>query len=56
VPADLVLKLLKDKPKLTGLAVPGMVTGSPGMDGPNPRGYDVVAFDKTGKTTLYAHR
>lgn len=56
VPSDLVLKLLKDKPKVAGLAVPGMVTGSPGMDGPNPRGYDVVAFDKTGKTTLYAHR
>jgi hypothetical protein len=56
VPADLVLKLLKEKPKLAGLAVPGMVTGSPGMEGPNPRGYDVVAFDKTGKTTHYARR
>jgi hypothetical protein len=56
VPADLVLKLLKDKPRLAGLAVPGMVTGSPGMEGPNPRGYDVVAFDKTGKTTRYARR
>lgn len=56
VPADLVLKLLKEKPKLAGLAVPGMVSGSPGMEGPNPRHYDVVAFDKTGKTTLYARR
>jgi hypothetical protein len=56
VPADLVLKLLKDKPRVAGLAVPGMVTGSPGMEGPNPRGYDVVAFDKTGKTTRYARR
>src|SRR5215831_17637527 len=28
VPADLVLKLLKEKPALAGLAVPGMVTGS----------------------------
>jgi len=56
VPADLVLKLLKEKPRVAGLAVPGMVTGSPGMEGPNPRGYDVVAFDKTGKTTRYARR
>jgi hypothetical protein len=56
VPADLVIKLLRDKPKLAGLTVPGMVTGSPGMEGPGGRGYDVHAFDKNGKTTLYAHR
>ena len=56
VPAELVLKLLKEKPRVAGLAVPGMVTGSPGMEGPHPRPYDVLAFDKTGKTSLYAHR
>jgi len=56
VPAELVVKLLKEKPRVAGLAVPGMVTGSPGMEGPHPRPYDVLAFDKTGKTSLYAHR
>lgn len=54
VPADLVLKLLKEKPKLAGLTVPGMVTGSPGMEGPNPRTYQVLSFDRSGRSTVYA--
>ena len=57
VPADLVKKMLAQKPQITGLAVPGMVTGSPGMemgDGKDP--YDVIAFDRAGKTTIFAKR
>ncbi len=34
VPAADVRKLLAEKPKALGLAVPGMPVGSPGMDGP----------------------
>ena len=34
VPAVDVRKLLAEKPKALGLAVPGMPVGSPGMDGP----------------------
>ncbi len=56
VPADLIKKMLTEKPKIAGLAVPGMVTGSPGMEGPNPQRYDVVSFDAAGKTTVYARR
>jgi hypothetical protein len=56
VPADLVHKLLKEKPKVLGLAVPGMVTGSPGMEGANPQPYQVVTFDAAGRTTVYARR
>lgn len=56
VPADLIQKLLKDKPKVKGLAVPGMVLGSPGMEGSPKQAYDVVAFDAAGKTTVYARR
>lgn len=56
VPADLIKKLLDEHPALAGLAVPGMVTGSPGMEGPNPQHYDVIAWDRTGKTTVYARR
>jgi len=56
VPADLIVKLLREKPKVSGLTVPGMVTGSPGMEGPSPRSYQVLTFDKTGKTTVYAQR
>jgi hypothetical protein len=56
VPADLIQKLLAEHPRVVGLAVPGMVTGSPGMEGPGAVAYDVVAWDRAGKTTVYAHR
>lgn len=46
VPAADVRRLLKEKPKALGLAVPGMPVGSPGMDGPEYGGrkdpYDVL--------------
>lgn len=56
VPADLVRKLLDEKPKVIGLAVPGMPMGSPGMEGPRKDPYDVVTFDEQGQTTIYASR
>ncbi len=56
VPADLIHQMLKDKPKIAGLTVPGMVTGSPGMEGATKEAYDVLTFDPAGKTTLYARR
>jgi hypothetical protein len=57
VPADLVQRLLREHPAdIAGLAVPGMVTGSPGMEGPDPQHYDVIAFTKDGQTRVYASR
>lgn len=59
VPADVVKKLLRERPAgIVGLAVPGMPAGSPGMEMPDGRkdAYDVVAFDKAGKTTVYARK
>lgn len=56
VPADLIYKLLKEKPPVVGLAVPGMPVGSPGMEGGKPEPYEVLTFDKNGKTTVYAKR
>ena len=56
VPADLVQKLLKDKPKVVGLAVPGMPAGSPGMEQGSKEPYEVLTFDAAGKTTVYAKR
>lgn len=54
VPVADIQRLLKEKPAVAGLAVPGMPIGSPGMEGPNARPYDVLAFDKTGKTTVFS--
>jgi hypothetical protein len=56
VPADLIKKALAEKAPISGLAVPGMVTGSPGMEGGAPQRYDVIAFERSGKTRVYAKR
>jgi hypothetical protein len=58
VPADLVQKMLDEKPDIVGLSVPGMVVGSPGMEVPGqpPQPYDVIAFDANGATAVYAKR
>ena len=57
VPADLVKKMLDEKPKIAGLTVPGMVAGSPGMEqGGRTTPYDVIAFTKDGKSSVYAKR
>jgi hypothetical protein len=57
VPAEAVRRLLREHPAdVAGLAVPGMVTGSPGMEGPDPQHYDVIAFTKNGQTRVYASR
>jgi hypothetical protein len=56
VPADVIARLLKEKPKVKGIAVPGMPMGSPGMEGPRSERYDVVTFDSTGKTAVFAKR
>jgi len=58
VPADVVNQLLKEKPAVAGIAVPGMPIGSPGMESAdgNKQAYNVVSFDKAGKTQVYAVR
>jgi hypothetical protein len=54
VPAADIARLLKEKPKVAGLAVPGMPMGSPGMEGPQKQHYQVFSFDKAGKTKVFA--
>lgn len=58
VPADVLARLLKEQPKVSGIAVPGMPVGSPGMEVPGTpaQSYDVIAWDKTGKTSIYARK
>ena len=50
VPADAVRRLLEERPNVEGIAVRGMPIGSPGMEGPNPQPYDVIAFDGEERT------
>lgn len=56
VPADLIERMLRDRPEIAGLAVPGMPMGSPGMEGPYTESYNVLAFDREGKTTIFERR
>lgn len=57
VPVREILRLLRDKPKAIGLTVPGMVVGSPGMDGPAYKGrkdpYDVLLVLPNKETSVY---
>jgi hypothetical protein len=54
VPARDIKSMLKAKPDIKGLTVPGMVVGSPGMEmGVKKAPFKVIAFDKQGKTALY---
>ena len=48
VPAEAVRRLLSDRPKAKGIAVPGMPIGSPGMEGGQPQSYTVVLFGPDG--------
>ena len=55
VPAADIDKLLAAKPKVAGIAVPGMPVGSPGMEmGNRVDKYDVVAFNRDGSTSVFA--
>ncbi|WP_353152432.1 DUF411 domain-containing protein [Herminiimonas fonticola] len=57
VPASDIKRLLAEKPKAAGLAVPGMPMGSPGMEVPGQPAdaYDVLLFQANGKYKVYRH-
>ena len=54
VPAADIRRLLKEKPKALGLAVPSMPPGSPGMEGPRAIPYDTLLVDRDGTTRVFA--
>lgn len=54
VPANDIKRLLRERPAVSGLAVPGMPMGSPGMEGPYRDPFDVLTFDRNGRTQVYA--
>lgn len=56
VPADVIRRLLAERPEVTGIAVPGMPMGSPGMEGLYSEAYEVYTFDPTGPVDVYEAR
>ena len=55
VPARDIRKLLAGNKPVHGLAVPGMPTGAPGMEGDHADHYDVLTFTADGRTSVFAH-
>jgi hypothetical protein len=55
VPADLVAQVVRKRPAIRGLAVPGMPQSAPGMDIGRQR-YEVIAFTRSGETSVFAVR
>ena len=56
MPVEDVERLLSERPDITGLAVPGMPPGSPGMEvpGADPQPFDVLAFDSAGNVEVFS--
>jgi hypothetical protein len=55
IPPDDIIRLLREKPSVKGLSVPGMPVGSPGMEVGNRRdSYEVIAFRADGTTYPFA--
>jgi hypothetical protein len=55
VPAADIKRLLKERPKAAGLAVPGMPQDAPGMDLSKGEPYDVLLFNTDGRYKVYQH-
>jgi hypothetical protein len=58
VPADVVLRMLREKPQIAGVSAPGMPVGSPGMEMPGGKtdSYNIMSFDRAGRTAVYEKR
>jgi hypothetical protein len=56
VPADAIERLLRERPEIHGIAVPGMPVGSPGMEGPYREAYNIVAIGLDGAQSIFDRR
>jgi hypothetical protein len=55
VPASEIKRLLAERPDAIGLSVPGMPTGSPGMEHGAAESYNVLLLKRDGSTEVFAH-
>lgn len=55
MPAKVIQRLLSQHPgNITGIILPGMPMGSPGMTGKKAAPFVIYAFNASGKTWVYA--
>lgn len=55
VPVEDILRMLKERPDVIGISVPGMPQNSPGMDMPSDETYQSVLFDEENMTVFNTH-
>jgi len=53
VPVGSIERLLTEHPQITGISLPGMPSGSPGMEGPREGPFEIMSFGK-GEPALFA--
>ena len=53
MPLEAVEKLLKEKPNIKGIALPGMPSGSPGMPGPKSGEFIIYAVNNDGTSSEF---
>jgi len=53
VPSEAIEKLIKEKPDIAGIAMPGMPSGSPGMPGAKSGPFVISAVHKDGSVTEF---
>jgi hypothetical protein len=54
VPVEAIRRMLKEKPAIKGIAVPGMPAGSPGMEqGGRKNPYNVMAIQRDGTAKIF---
>jgi len=54
IPVSAIQRLLKERPQVAGIAVPGMPLGSPGMESPfKTESYTVFTFTESGRTQAF---
>ena len=54
VPASIIGKLLKERPDIRGISLPGMPQGSPGMSGEKSGPFEIHQFTADGRSKIYA--
>jgi hypothetical protein len=54
VPAADIQRLLTERPEVQGLVVSGMPIGSPGMEGPHKKPYEVLSIGKEGERRVFS--
>lgn len=54
IPIEVIDRLLSEKPRITGITLPGMPEGTPGMPGKKPGPLQIYAFVKGQPPKIYA--